>query len=42
MKSGFFAGIANIWRNLPGKAKVGVWLFGFFVLAAIIGPEVAP
>jgi peptide/nickel transport system permease protein len=33
---------ANIWRNLPLKAKVGVWLFGFFVLAAIIGPFFAP
>ena len=34
--------VANVWRNLPLKAKIGVWLFGFFVLAAIIGPEVAP
>ncbi|HTR95841.1 MAG TPA: ABC transporter permease [Trebonia sp.] len=34
--------MANVWRNLPLKAKIGVWLFGFFVLAAIIGPEVAP
>jgi peptide/nickel transport system permease protein len=34
--------IVNIWRNLPGKAKVGVFLFGFFVLAAIIGPIVEP
>jgi peptide/nickel transport system permease protein len=34
--------LANIWRNLPLKAKIGVGLFGFFVLAAIIGPEVAP
>jgi peptide/nickel transport system permease protein len=34
--------VLNVWRNLPLKAKVGVWLFGFFVLAAIIGPEVAP
>jgi peptide/nickel transport system permease protein len=33
---------ANIWRNLPLKAKVGVFLFGFFVLAAIIGPLVEP
>ena len=33
---------ANIWRNLPVKAKVGVFLFGFFVLAAIIGPQVEP
>jgi peptide/nickel transport system permease protein len=34
--------LANIWRNLPLKAKIGVGLFGFFVLAAIIGPEVQP
>jgi len=34
--------VANVWRNLPLKAKIGVWLFGFFVLAAIIGPQVAP
>ena len=34
--------VANVWRNLPPKAKVGVVLFGVFVLAAIIGPEVAP
>jgi peptide/nickel transport system permease protein len=34
--------LANIWRNLPLKAKIGAWLFGFFVLAAIIGPEVLP
>jgi peptide/nickel transport system permease protein len=34
--------VANVWRNLPLKAKVGVWLFGFFLLAAIIGPQVAP
>jgi peptide/nickel transport system permease protein len=33
---------AGIWRNLPLKAKVGVGLFGFFVLAAIIGPQVQP
>jgi peptide/nickel transport system permease protein len=32
----------SLWRNLPLKAKVGVVLFGFFVLAAIIGPQVAP
>jgi len=30
------------WRRLPLKAKSGVILLGFFVLAAIIGPEVAP
>jgi peptide/nickel transport system permease protein len=34
--------IANVWRNLPFKAKVGAVLFGVFVLAAIIGPELAP
>jgi peptide/nickel transport system permease protein len=34
--------LANIWRNLPLKAKVGVGLFGFFVLAAIIGPFFEP
>jgi peptide/nickel transport system permease protein len=34
--------LANIWRNLPLKAKIGVGLFGFFVLAGIIGPMVAP
>jgi peptide/nickel transport system permease protein len=34
--------VARIWRNMPLKAKVGALLFGFFVLAAIIGPEVAP
>ena len=30
------------WRRLPLKAKVGAILFGIFVLAAIIGPMVAP
>jgi peptide/nickel transport system permease protein len=34
--------LVNIWRNLPLKAKIGVGLFGFFVLAAIIGPQVQP
>jgi peptide/nickel transport system permease protein len=34
--------LASVWRNLPLKAKIGVGLFGFFLLAAIIGPEVAP
>ena len=42
MKSSVFRSGANIWRNLPLKAKVGVGLFGFFVLAAIIGPQVQP
>ena len=30
------------WRRLPLKAKSGAILLGFFVLAGIIGPEVAP
>jgi len=30
------------WHRLPAKAKVGVILLGIFVLAAIIGPFVAP
>jgi peptide/nickel transport system permease protein len=30
------------WRRLPLKAKAGVVLFALFVLAAIIGPLVAP
>src|SRR5580704_296705 len=30
------------WRRLPAKAKVGVVLFGLFVLTAIIGPLVTP
>jgi peptide/nickel transport system permease protein len=34
--------LANLWRNLPLKAKIGAVLFGFFLLAAIIGPQVAP
>jgi peptide/nickel transport system permease protein len=34
--------LASIWRNLPLKAKVGVVLFGVFVLAAIIGPQLSP
>ena len=34
--------LANIWRNLPLKAKIGVGLLGFFILAGIIGPMVAP
>ncbi|HET9081138.1 MAG TPA: ABC transporter permease [Trebonia sp.] len=36
------SGVANLWRNLPLKAKIGAVLFGAFVLAAIIGPEVEP
>lgn len=42
MASSAVANIVSIWRNLPLKAKVGVFLFGFFVLAAIIGPMVEP
>jgi peptide/nickel transport system permease protein len=34
--------LARLWRNLPLKAKIGAWLFAFFVLAAIIGPQVLP
>jgi peptide/nickel transport system permease protein len=30
------------WRRMPTKAKVGVVLFGVFVLTAIIGPLVTP
>jgi peptide/nickel transport system permease protein len=30
------------WRRLPAKAKAGAILLGLFVLAAIIGPFVAP
>lgn len=36
------SGVASLWRNLPLKAKAGVVLFGAFVLAAIIGPQVQP
>jgi peptide/nickel transport system permease protein len=32
----------SIWRNLPLKAKIGVVLFGAFLIAAIIGPMVEP
>jgi peptide/nickel transport system permease protein len=34
--------LTNLWRNLPLKAKIGAVLFGVFVLAAIIGPELSP
>jgi peptide/nickel transport system permease protein len=34
--------LANIWRNLPLKAKIGAGLLGFFILAGIIGPMVQP
>jgi peptide/nickel transport system permease protein len=30
------------WRRMPTKAKVGAFILGFFVLAAIIGPLVSP
>lgn len=34
--------LATYWRRLPLKAKIGAVLFGMFVLAAIIGPQVTP
>jgi len=34
--------VRDVWRNLPLKAKIGTVLFAMFVLAAIIGPELAP
>ena len=34
--------LRDLWRRLPLKAKVGTVLLGLFVLAAIIGPLVAP
>jgi peptide/nickel transport system permease protein len=34
--------MTGAWRRLPLKAKIGAALAGVFVLAAIIGPEVAP
>ena len=34
--------LVNFWRNLPLKAKIGAGLLGFFILAGIIGPMVAP
>lgn len=36
------SGLANLWRNLPLKAKTGAVMFGLFLLAAIIGPMVEP
>jgi peptide/nickel transport system permease protein len=30
------------WRRMPPKAKVGAGLLGFFILAGVIGPFVAP
>ncbi|MGA3353707.1 MAG: ABC transporter permease [Acidimicrobiales bacterium] len=32
----------GFWKRLPTKAKIGAFLLGFFVLAAIIGPMVTP
>ena len=32
----------GLWKRLPTKAKLGAVLLGFFILAAIIGPMVAP
>ena len=32
----------SIWRNLPLRAKIGVFLFGFFALVAIFGPIFEP
>jgi peptide/nickel transport system permease protein len=34
--------VRDLWRRLPFKAKAGVILLGLFVLAAIVGPAVAP
>lgn len=34
--------LATYWRRLPVKAKTGAVLLGVFVLAGIIGPQVAP
>jgi peptide/nickel transport system permease protein len=34
--------VVSLWRNMPLKAKIGAVLFGVFVLAAIIGPQVSP
>jgi peptide/nickel transport system permease protein len=34
--------VANTWRRLPLKAKIGAVLLGVFILVAIIGPSFAP
>ncbi len=34
--------LASVWRRLPGTARAGTILLGFFILAAIIGPQVLP
>jgi peptide/nickel transport system permease protein len=41
-RPGALSGLASTWRRLPATAKAGVILLLFFILAAIIGPEVAP
>jgi peptide/nickel transport system permease protein len=35
-------GLVGRWRRLPTKAKAGAVLLGLFVIAAIVGPMVAP
>jgi len=34
--------LANYWRRLPAKARIGAIMLGLFILAAIIGPQVTP
>jgi peptide/nickel transport system permease protein len=34
--------LANSWRRLPLRAKIGAIILGLFILAAIIGPLVTP
>jgi peptide/nickel transport system permease protein len=34
--------LANYWRRLPAKARIGAITLGLFILAAIIGPSVTP
>ena len=34
--------LANYWRRLPTKARIGAIMLGTFILAAIIGPQVTP
>ena len=34
--------LANYWRRLPTKARIGAIMLGTFILAAIIGPSVTP
>jgi peptide/nickel transport system permease protein len=40
--AGPLSSLVNGWRRLPLKAKIGVVVFGVFLLAAIIGPLVSP